>query len=375
MIENERRFQVFSLDPTILRYAKVQHMEQGYFERISPVENLRIRIINEREAIIATKTGWGFSREEEPCKTDIKTGRFLLRKADHRLVKTRYIIKNQPNKNGEWTIDIFGQPLVDITLAEFEYREGAETKGKLKIPNWILESTDVTDTLSNLHLARLATDLKSINANQAEARRLLYEKLLTKTIKRIALTGGPCAGKSKIIRTLQKEMSSLVHCVPEVATILGSQLGINLSGGNQLDILEKNKTVYRIQDIFEMTSMREAIAQDKRVVITDRGSLDNAAYISGGTEMLETICRTKLSHEFDKYSAVIFLETPPLEIYEAHRFNNPVRTETYEQAVERSKKIKMVWAKHPNLVTIPGNIPWDNKVKLAFREIIKVVNA
>jgi CYTH domain-containing protein/predicted ATPase len=364
-IEHERRFLVLNLDNSILTGAKKTEIEQGYFDLIDPTASFRVRIEDYENASAAFKYGTGRSRKEEEEKiNDLAFARFLYGECSHFLEKTRYFPDHQV-KDGLWTVDVYKHPLEGIIVAEFEY----SGRGKeIIIPAWMREYVEVTDSISNLHLARLATELRET----AEANSLssLYEAIIPKRIRRIVLTGGPCSGKSKIMEEIRKRMGGSIQCVPEVASILISQVGIR----PEINARRFNSSIYRVQKIFEATSLGQAADEGKKAVIFDRGTVDNAAYMKNGLDDFARLYSTDTESEYRQYDAVICLEVPPREVYKECKLNNAARTEDFETAFQLGERIKKVWGSHPNFHIVPNFSTWDEKKNAALKLIERFAN-
>lgn len=364
--ENERRYLALDMDKRTLAKWPNWQIQQGYFDlAFPPYRSLRIRVINNQIAILGVKDGSGLSREENEKEISLEAARFLLEHCSHLIEKTRYRPERQPTA-GELTVDVFRGPLEGLVLIEIELESPEQ---QIWLPPWSQKSVEVTYSLSNLHLARLATELGTTGG--AKPRLELYD-LLPKRIPRIVLTGGPCSGKTTVMGTLKKEMADLISFVPEVASILISQVGIKpVAFENRVRMHRFNANLYRTQRIFEATSAQEAQSENRRALVLDRGTIDIAAYLPEGLKELEKICGTKRIIEFSQYDLVIGLEVPPKEVYEAKRRNNPARSEDYEKAFALGEKIKEVWGKHPNFHVIANGQTIQDKADAVKRLIRK----
>jgi CYTH domain-containing protein/predicted ATPase len=362
-IEKERRFlvtEIHNLPPAL----KVWRMKQGYMELADAFKQFRVRIIEDVGAIMGIKEGQGLSRPEKEVKISMKAAKFFMNSCSDYLEKTRFFLSGNPPE-GEWTLDFMREPLGAIVIAEFEYNGSGES---FHIPKWMQKFTEVTDSLSGVHLARLATEFRGQKLGNLGS---LHAKIMPKKIHRIALTGGPNSGKSKLLEEeIKKELKDSVHCVPEVATIMIRDVGIR----PQADPRIFNIGVYRVQKIFEMTSLEQAASDGKKAVIFDRGTLDILPYEKGGIQGFKSLCRTDLSWEYAQYDAVICLEVPPKDIYEKTKKNNPARGETYEEALALGEKIKEAWGGHPNFVIVSNSDTWKEKAEKALNIIRKTIN-
>ena len=353
--ENERRF-LLKKFPNIYASAEVASIEQGYFEIPSASSSFRIRIKGGKQGIIGLKDGEGVSREElEEELESIELSRALFTKTNHQLTKLRI-------KFDGWEIDIFGGVLTGIILAEYELFEAED----LVIPGWLGEVQEVTNSLTNLHLARLASDVKGTNVHA-------YPHLLSslKKIPKIVITGPPCSGKTTVMNRLREIFPDL-HFVPEVATIIISQLGLR-PGSDELSLNRFQKAIYRTQNIFQSTSTEFAISQGKKAVILDRGTADQPAYMRGGIEQF-THMIGPIVREYENYDAVLFLELPSREVYEANSHNNPARMEKYDEALPLSGRLYNAWNGHPKFFRIKATETWEEKENQIVDVITSITN-
>jgi len=354
--EIERRFLVLQFNRQILSSITPTHILQGYFELSSTAQQLRIRIKNGNRAFLGAKGGEGLVRDEEEEKISLKAARLLMRRAWHVVEKIRY-------ERGGWELDMFKGPLEGLVLAEYEMTNKRE---KVQLPSWITQAVEVTDSLSNLHLARLCTSLRGL----PDVSLSLVMHFAATRVSKIVLTGAPCSGKSVLMNILRQEFGESIHCVPEVATIVISQVGIRPVQGDSMSRERLNRAVLQTQEIFERTSLEQAIADNKRALVLDRGSLDTAAYMEGGLKEYRRRFGGKIG---DGYDLVLCLETPPKAVYEKMRANNPARSETYEQAVALGERIQEVWSSHPRFRLIPNGNSWEHKAAFALDVIRKFI--
>ena len=354
LTEIERRFLIKTLNRK-KKLGKAQHILQGYFEGRS---NFRVRIIDGKEAILTQKTGRGQVRVEHNKDVSIDVGRYLMGVTPYRLRKDRYTCEG-------WEIDFFKGPLKGLVLAEFEMKS---PKQKVRLPEWITDAVEVTDTLTNQHLARIAYDL-----SEADTRNFDHEKA-QKKVPSIVLTGGPCSGKSSLMKFLQKQLKGVVHCVPEVATIVIEQVGAKPPFDDHRAMRVFQRTIHRVQQGFEDVSHRQAIRDGKKAVLLDRGTVDGAAYMKDGTDELANICQTTLDDEYARYDAVICVAVPPRHIYDANKANNPARSETHEEAEVLGEKIRSVWSRHPQFFNIETNQDWDIKCRHVLDVVEQIID-
>ncbi len=350
--ETERRFLVYEIDPATWAYPH-SLIKQAYFDTPDAF-SLRVRIVDDRHAKYTRKTGSGLSRgEEEIGSDDLELAAFLHQACVDKLTKTRYV------RDG-WEVDYFHGPLEGLVLAEFESPDA----GKAELPPWVKRAVEVTDSLNNRHLARIATDLADVRAD------LPIREYLTARPKRVVLTGGPCCGKSTAMEALKREFGERLHFVPEVATIVIGQVGAKPPPPNdELGTRTFQRTFRRIQAGFEAVSDMQAVRDGKAALLLDRGTVDIAAYVTGGVPVFERVCGTTIGHEYSRYDLVLCLDVPSRPVYDAMRGNNVSRSENYEQARRLGDRTRAAWRGHPNFRFVRNFPTWAKKLAHIRREV------
>ncbi len=354
--EYERRWVVRSIDPDIRR-APSQLIEQGYFDR---TRDLRIRIIDGKMSILACKLGRGRARTERPKRTPLSVGRFLLE-------STPYVVRKRRHVRDGWEIDFFEGPLAGLVIAEIEKRSLAALE-KVTLPPWIHDAVEVTETLSNRLLARVAYDLAGEEGPDRPIR-----EFLPKRVPSVVLTGGPCSGKSTLMALFRQEYGGILHCVPETATIVIDQVGAKPPVNDPEGMRTFQRVIYRVQNSFEKVAHRQAFKDGKKALLLDRGTADAAAYMTKGVADLERVCETRMDDEYARYDGVICLDVPPKDVYDANKANNPARSETHAQAAKLGDRIVSAWGDHPRFRFIRGS--WEEKVagaRAALEEIVGI---
>jgi len=197
---------------------------------------------------------------------------------------------------------------------------------------------------------------------------------LEKRIWKFVLTGGPCAGKTTGLSTIEQELGNLgyyVLTVPETATELIST-GIR-PFNNSLEILPFQYFVFEKQIHKENLYMKAAqmIPAEKVVIIYDRGIIDNKIYVTD--EEFQTILADFSMNEVearDRYDAVFHLVTAADGAKEFYTLeNNTTRTETPEKAIQLDKCGIASWTGHSHFRIIDNSTNFDKKIKRLMCEI------
>ena len=169
-------------------------------------------------------------------------------------------------------------------------------------------------------------------------------------MKKIVLTGGPCAGKTTVLEEIKKEFQDKVVIVPEMATTL--LRGFPVPGKDIHWTLSWQKSfqtaVVAMQREAEKAHSIKAIQAGSRMLICDRGLLDGAAYTLGGLEEFSRRYEIKIEKALSEYEAVIHLESLAVGRQEYYGdTNNSLRFENREEAIKLEHSTRKAWSMHP----------------------------
>lgn len=360
----QKRWIVTDFHRSVLDNCHYSDMEDGYWET-SPGCINRIRFqcdyigdgASKSCTTLTTKSGSGVTRTFEETAFDATSGRVLIATCPYRLNKRRFHFP------GDWKLDVFQGPLTGLVTLEVGLGSPDE---EFRLPAWVIEAREVTEHLSNYHLARLGGDLRGL-----ENDRPIHEMLAR--VPRIVVTGGPCSGKSSVMKVLSESPAyrDILHCVPEVATIVIGQVGVRPPVSDEVAFRRFQRLIYMAQTGFEEVSETQALTDKKLAVVTDRGVIDNAAYLKDGLHEMALVCRTNVQYELGRYDMVIHLGVPEKAVYDANKENNPARNESWVEAMELDMKIGEVWGHHPRYYPIHSCSSMDEKIERATRQIDK----
>src|SRR3569623_683819 len=135
--------------------------------------------------------------------------------------------------------------------------------------------------------------------------------------RKIALTGGPGAGKTAVLELVRRLLCDHVTILPESAGMLFA--GGFPRGSTPPLRRAAQRAIFHVQRALEATTESEALA----IVLCDRGTVDGGAYWPGPGDLWSEV-RTTLTAEVVRYDEVIHLRTP-LTGYNRH---HPLRTES-----------------------------------------------
>lgn len=196
-----------------------------------------------------------------------------------------------------------------------------------------------------------------------------------KSFVKIAITGGPCGGKTSGLARISQELSDKgyeVIVVPETATLIKNS-GVRI-GNDYVNVEYFEKMVLRMQlfneELYEMYA--KSLPNNKDVVmVCDRGIVDCKAYIE--EEAYRRLLKEEKCNEVeirDSYDAVFHLKTVAdgkEEYYTCE--NNMARTETAAEARMQDLKTINAWVGHPHFRVIDNSTDFDGKMSKLMLEI------
>ena len=194
-----------------------------------------------------------------------------------------------------------------------------------------------------------------------------------KQIYKIALTGGPCAGKTTALSWIDNYFSEKgysVLFVSETATELITSGVAPWTCDTNFDFqsLQIKLQKYKEQVILEAA---KKVKNDKVLIVCDRGILDTKAFIKPMEfkQILKALNTSEIK-ERDSYNAVFHLVTAAKGKEEAYTLaNNKARTENAKQAIELDDKIIAAWTGHSHLRVIDNSTEFEEKLERLIKEI------
>ena len=193
-------------------------------------------------------------------------------------------------------------------------------------------------------------------------------------MKRIVLTGGPCAGKTTAMSWISNFFSKngwKVIVVNEAATELITAGMPPVEFENPLNFQKLLMgTQLDKEDAIEVYA--PLIKNNEKVlVVCDRGVCDNRAYLS--QEDFNKVLMYfdyDLTKAFDRYDAVFHMVTAADGAEEFYTLaNNQARSEGIKEAIELDRKTQNAWVGHPHLRIIKNQGTFEDKLKHLMSEI------
>ena len=202
---------------------------------------------------------------------------------------------------------------------------------------------------------------------------------MNKNIYRVALTGGPCAGKTTALAQIISRFSDLgylVYALPETPTIFAN-VSINFLTPDKQYFYNIEKAVLKYQIMMEDTFLELARNAPKPVlIIADRGTMDISAYMEPTVwqALLDELGLSDVKLRDARYDAVIHMVSAAIGAEEFYTTeNNNARTEGIELAREIDNKILKAWTGHPQLHIVENNVDFDIKVRSVVQSIQRLI--
>ena len=197
-------------------------------------------------------------------------------------------------------------------------------------------------------------------------------------LKKIVLTGGPCAGKTTALVKVIDHFSSLgfkVFTIPEVPTMF-AQAGIDYLTPNHEFFYQGE--IATLQEQLGLEDKFTQIAQtvkEPAVIVCDRGAMDISAYMNA--DMWNDITGrvgTSTPELLGRYDAVLHLVSAADGAEEFYTVaNNKERSEGLEKARIVDKRVINAWSGHPHLRVINNHVDFDTKINRVLKEISAVL--
>ena len=183
--------------------------------------------------------------------------------------------------------------------------------------------------------------------------------------RRIVLTGGPGAGKTAVLELLRRSLCDHVVMLPEAA-------GLLFTGGFPRQ-REPDARRAAQRAIFHVQRELEAMAEtrDAAAIICDRGVVDGVAYWPGGdpraADFWTQVGMTR-AEALARYDVVLHLRVPDGPNGYGHQ--NPLRTETAEEARAIDERILAAWSGHPRRFVLYAESDFMAKARRAHEILV-----
>jgi predicted ATPase len=175
--------------------------------------------------------------------------------------------------------------------------------------------------------------------------------------RRIAITGGPGAGKTAVLEIVRRSLCDHVRVLPEAAGIV---FGGGFPRGSGGVLRAGQRAIFHVQCELEATVAEDNLA----IALCDRGTVDGAAYWPGPDELWSEV-GTTLDEQLARYHVVIHLRTPSA----GYNHDNPLRVESPAEAHALDDRIAVLWSRHPRRFEVAAETDFLSKIAHTIRII------
>lgn len=213
----------------------------------------------------------------------------------------------------------------------------------------------------------------------------LLERKRKITLKKLVITGGPCGAKSEVLKAIMQHFTGQVIVVPEAATqLLETPMAEGGPGvpGKDLDWSQEWQSIFQTM-IVERQLANEAKAEAEasqlegiEFIVCDRGILDGAAYLPGGTAEFCERFATTLEEYLGQYDHILHLNslaTDRPEEYDRLKATNPSRFEDSDTARELDQKLIAAWSGHRNHTVVRTTETLQQKVEFCLAHLSQIM--
>lgn len=190
-------------------------------------------------------------------------------------------------------------------------------------------------------------------------------------IVRVALTGGPCGGKSSLLSLLQTQLVDReqlrVYTVPEAATLLRG-CGHTWTNLNRERVTEFQLALLRVQIGLEDQIFAVARATGENcLIVSDRGTMDGRAFCDED-QFADVVGRAgkTLEELRDRYDGVIHLVSAADGAESHYNWDNFARSESVEEAKASDMRLRQMYLGHPHLKIVHNKGTFQEKMNVAM---------
>ena len=187
---------------------------------------------------------------------------------------------------------------------------------------------------------------------------------------RIALTGGPCGGKSSAVEYLREKLHGwYVAIAPEAAT------QIILEGKVNPGTFAFQEKIFERQLLLEKKALEEAKEHEKSVVLFDRSLFDQLAYVNRNQfNVLLTNNNLTVDEVVARYDGFIHLVTAAMGTNCYTTANNPARKGDAANAIRLEHKTRMAYHDVPGVIVVDNSTGFEGKLARVLKAVQEIIS-
>jgi hypothetical protein len=191
-------------------------------------------------------------------------------------------------------------------------------------------------------------------------------------MRSIAITGGPCGGKSVLLERVKKHRK-LKKCSIILEEAIHQMRFVRMNPRTR----EFQCALVAIQSATESNIINALSGTERRLLISHRGTLDPCAFwqsFGNSRESFFEMTGTTIEDHYKRYDLVIHLETSAVRVPEHYiRYPYSHRPEDIEQAILLDNLLGELWCGHPNYVKINGTKDIEEKLNKGLKLICDMI--
>lgn len=170
---------------------------------------------------------------------------------------------------------------------------------------------------------------------------------------KIALSGGPCAGKTTIMCKIEEYFTALGYKVILIEETATNYITHGMTKENFPSAYDFQQKIFTLQMTKEDVAGSDALdsGAEKILIVCDRGLPDNEGYLSP-SDFYRLLRNNNITKQdiLLRYDAIFYLETIAKTDPNKYReiCKDTIRTESPEKACEIDEKLLFAWGDHPN---------------------------
>lgn len=194
---------------------------------------------------------------------------------------------------------------------------------------------------------------------------------MNNSVKKIVITGGPCAGKTMALTYVKAHFERngfFVIVVEEVPTEL-MRMGITLDRFGKIPFQKAIIDLQQKKEQVVLDVIGSSNKNDKIIILYDRGILDHYIYINAEQQRwIECELGLEQNQLYYNYDIVIHLVSTATEMPHLYE-KTENRHEDVIEARDRDAQIEEIWHLHPRYLKIGCELHFDEKINKLIKEI------